>query len=310
MADGNQPPPGDAGAPGGASERELLDATRRALEEAQARLVQSEKMASLGMLVAGIAHEINTPIGAVASMHDTLVRAVSRVRDVLDEDLSGGVAGDPRLVKLLGIIEDANRVIADGTRRVTVIVRRLKSFARLDVAELEATDLNEGLDETLTLIHHELRRGVVVHRDFGALPRVECFRGRLNQVFLNLLMNARQAMPSGGQIRLKTWADDAHVFIAVSDTGVGIAPENLERIFEPGYTTKGVGVGTGLGLSICRQILDEHCGEIWVESTEGEGSTFFLKIPRDVKARHEARRLASMAQSPVTEPESASGDNT
>ncbi|MCA9552884.1 MAG: HAMP domain-containing histidine kinase [Myxococcales bacterium] len=299
MADGVQPPPGEADAPG-QEQQEALREAQRALEEAQARLVQSEKMASLGMLVAGIAHEINTPIGAVASMHDTLVRAVARMREVLDHELPGGVDGEPRLTKLLGIIEDANRVIADGTSRVTTIVRRLRSFARLDEAELEGADLNEGLEDTLTLIHHELKHGIAVARDFAPLPKVDCFRGRLNQVFLNLLMNARQAITGTGTIELRTWSDDAYVYVSVTDSGVGIAPEHLDRIFEPGFTTKGVGVGTGLGLSICRQIVEEHCGEIWAESVLGQGSTFTLKIPRDVKARHEARRLASIAQNPAT----------
>lgn len=269
------------------------------LAEAQARLVQSEKMASLGMLVAGIAHEINTPIGAVGSMHATLVLGTQKLHELLDRKLEGGLDANPDAKKVLRIIEDANRVIADGTSRVTNIVRRLKSFARLDEAELKDASLNDGLEDTLTLIHHELKHEVTVHKKLGDIPPVACFPGRLNQVFLNLLMNAKQAMPEGGDIWVETWADDQYTYASVRDSGVGISKENLQKIFEPGFTTKGVEVGTGLGLSICFQIVHEHFGELTVDSELGRGSTFTVKIPHDVRSRHEARRAASRGELPT-----------
>lgn len=264
-----------------------LEATERDLAEAQAKLLHSEKMAALGMLMAGIAHEINTPVGAIGSMQDTLVRAVDKLGRALDTDLPGGREAHPKVESLLSAIDDANRVIADGARRVTEIVRRLRSFARIDETRLEAADLNEGIEDTLTLIRHELKRGVTVHRRYGALPRVACYPGRLNQVFLNLLMNAKQAMPEGGEITITTWQDGGWVYVRVDDTGTGIAPEHLEQIFEPGFTTKTVGLGTGLGLSICRQIARAHQGELEVDSELGRGSAFTLRVPTDLEERLE-----------------------
>lgn len=272
---------------------------RQELADARRRLVQAEKMASLGMLVAGIAHEINTPIGAVRSMHGTLTLGVDKLRRLLDAEIEGGVDGHPKITKVFGIIDDANRVIGDGTGRVTNIVKRLKSFARLDETELEPTDLNEGIETTLTLIHHELKHGVTVHRELATLPSVHCVPGRLNQVFLNLLMNAKQAMPKGGDITVRTWSDADAVHVAIEDTGVGMSQEVLQHVFETGFTTKAEGVGTGLGLSICMQIVEEHFGELTVTSEVGKGSTFTVSVPLDVETRHAERRNASETARPA-----------
>jgi signal transduction histidine kinase len=239
-------------------------------------------MASLGSLVAGIAHEINTPVGAIASMHDTLVRALRKLEATLNEEHPGVVASSASLQSALKLVQEANRVIESGTQRVTEIVRRLRSFARLDQAELKKADIHEGLEDTLALIHHELKHSIVVKRDYGVVPPISCYPGRLNQVFLNLLNNARQAIRGKGEIGIRTEVRDQRVEIAVSDTGAGIAPENLRKIFDPGFTTKGVGVGTGLGLSICYQILRDHRGEIRVESEPGKGSTFTVVLPMDL----------------------------
>ena len=239
-------------------------------------------MASLGSLVAGIAHEINTPVGAISSMHDTLVRALRKLEATLNEEHPGVVTSSPSLQSALKLVQEANRVIESGTQRVTEIVRRLRSFARLDQAELKKADIHEGLEDTLALIHHELKHNIVVKRDYGDVPPISCYPGRLNQVFLNLLNNARQAILGKGEIRIRTSIRDDRVHIAVSDTGAGIAPENLRKIFDPGFTTKGVGVGTGLGLSICYQILRDHKGEILVESELGNGSTFTVVLPMDL----------------------------
>jgi two-component system NtrC family sensor kinase len=245
------------------------------LRNTQSQLVQSEKMAALGMLVAGIAHEINTPIGAVSSMHDTLLRSVEKLKEGVDSEC----AAVGRFDKLFGVIEDANNVIKSGIDRVTTIVRRLRSFARLDEAELKTVDVNEGIEDTLTLIHHEIKHNITVVKKYGEIPPIACFPGRLNQVFLNLLVNSRQAMKGKGTITIETRMDGRNLIVAFGDTGHGIRSEDIAKIFDPGFTTKGVGVGTGLGLSICYQIVQDHFGSISVESEVGKGTTFTIRIP-------------------------------
>jgi signal transduction histidine kinase len=239
-------------------------------------------MASLGNLVAGIAHEINTPIGAISSMHDTLTRAVEKLRHTLDTDFPKVCAESRALQKALKVISDANQVIATGTERVMKIVRSLRSFARLDEAELNRVDLHESIDNTLTLVHHDIKDRVEVVKDYGDVPPVVCYPSRLNQVFLNILVNASQAIEGEGEIHISTCVKDGKVRVAIRDTGAGIPEEDLKRIFDPGFTTKGVGVGTGLGLSICYQIMQDHEGEIQVESSVGEGSTFTVVFPADL----------------------------
>ena len=257
--------------------------TEQELRWTHAQLVQSEKMASLGMLVAGVAHEINTPLGAISSMHDTLRRAMERLKSTLDTRADGEVDGVPNVDKLFKIIEDGNRVIFSGTERVKSIVRRLRSFARLDEAELKKVDIHEGIEDTLTIVHHELKHKAEVERNFGDIPPIACYPGRLNQVFLNLLMNAGQAIEEEGTITITTFQRDNQVHIGITDTGVGISEDLRGRIFDPGVTTKGVGVGTGLGLSICYQIVrEDHHGEILVESKVGKGTTFTVVLPMDL----------------------------
>jgi signal transduction histidine kinase len=261
---------------------EKLRAANTELKNAQAQLVQSEKMASLGLLVAGIAHEINTPVGAIHSMHDTMVRAVEKLKSTLTMCGLASTEAE-RVGPIFKAIDDANRVIDSGTERVTTIVRRLRSFARLDEAELKAVDIHEGIEDTLMLIHHEIKKRITVLRDFGEVPPLTCYPGRLNQVHLNLLNNARQAIDGKGQITIKTSVRDSRVCIQYTDTGSGISAKNLDRIFDPGFTTKGVRVGAGLGLSICYQIIEDHRGKIEVESKVGEGTTFTILLPLDLK---------------------------
>ncbi|HJS75292.1 MAG TPA: PAS domain S-box protein, partial [Vicinamibacteria bacterium] len=259
-----------------------LAETNRELRQAQAQLVQSEKMASLGGLVAGIAHEINTPVGAMTSMHDTLVRATAKLKEHLKEKDPGVFETDERLKSLFAMLDESNTVIRSGASRVAEIVRRLRSFARLDEAELKKVDIHEGLEDTLTLVHHEIKHNIQVVRDYGKLPLMSVFPSRLNQVFLNLLNNARQAIGEKGTITIRTWLEDKTANIAITDDGVGIPPENLPRVFDPGFTTKGVGIGTGLGLSICYQIIKDHRGKIDVESEVGRGTTFTIRIPTNL----------------------------
>lgn len=262
--------------------RDLIDESERAnreLLEAQTRLVQSEKMAALGNLIAGIAHEINTPESAIHSMHDTLVRAVNKLKTTMEKQYPECCLEGSPLAKALKVIEDSNRVIEEGSARVTTIVRSLRNFARLDTAECKEADLHEGLDDSLMLIHHDIKNRVEIVRDYGDIPPVLCYPGRLNQVFLNILNNAQQAIDGPGTITVRTRRQGDDVHVAISDTGSGIPTELLSRIFDPGYTTKGVGAGTGLGLSICYQIMADHDGRIDVESQQGDGSTFTVVVP-------------------------------
>lgn len=260
---------------------ELAEANKN-LRDTQSQLVQSEKMASLGMLVAGIAHEINTPMGSISSMHDTLMRANEKLSNILETECTEDSSNHRKIQGMLKVIDDANRVIKDGTERVTTIVRRLRSFARLDEAEMDKFDLHEGLEDTLTLIHHEIKHNITVNRHYGDIPRIYCSLSRLNQVFVNLLINAKQAIKGKGEIIITTYQRDNHVYLEFTDTGSGIPKDNLTKIFDPGFTTKGVGVGTGLGLSICYQILQDHHGEIKVQSEIGKGTTFTVILPTNL----------------------------
>jgi signal transduction histidine kinase len=252
---------------------DLVRERTASLERAQAQLVQSEKMAALGLLVAGIAHEINTPMGAIASTHDTVFRAIEKIKGEVGSSASASL---PRLFTML---EGTQKLLTDATSRVTTIVRRLRSFARLDEAELKEADLNSGIEDTLALVAHELK-GVRVIKELGVLPPVTCYPGRLNQVFLNVIVNARQAIANdGGEIRIATSHEGGRVRIRIGDNGCGIAASDLGRVFDPGFTTKGVGVGTGLGLSICYQIIEEQKGSIAIESEPGKGTTVTITVP-------------------------------
>ncbi len=272
--------------------QKLLEALEKANEEiksAQLQLIQSEKMASLGMLVAGIAHEINTPIGATSSMHNTAVRAQEKLQKYLKEKFKDDIDKDEILQKIFRIIDEANKIIESGAGRVTNIVRRLKSFARLDEAELQTVNIRDGLEDTLTLIHHEIKHDISVIKEFSELPEIACFPGQLNQVFLNLLVNASQAITGKGTITIRTYLKNDRVYVELSDTGSGIKPENMSKIFDPGFTTKGVGVGTGLGLSICFKIIQTHRGKITASSKIGQGTTFKIELPTNLEKLLEKR---------------------
>jgi len=239
------------------------------LRQKQAQLVQSEKMAALGQLVAGVAHEVNTPLGAIKSNADTMVRGLDRLAALSD---------DAALQKLVAAAREMNEVTRRAADQLDRIVVSLRNFARLDRAELEGFDLRQGLEDTLTLAAHGLRPHTV-HRHFAEVPRVTCRADQINQVFMNLLVNAAQAMDRPGELHLRVEPADDGVAVEVQDTGQGIAPEHLPRLFDPGFTTKGVGVGTGLGLSISHQIVQEHGGRIDVQSDPGQGATFRVYLP-------------------------------
>jgi signal transduction histidine kinase len=256
-----------------------LDRRNRELQRAQLQLIQSEKMASLGELAAGVAHELNTPMGAIKSNTDVTYRAHEKVHGFMETACNSKTAESKKLRELMFQLESLNQVTRGACERVITIVNNLRSFARLDEAEWKVADLHQGVEDTLTLIHHRLQDRIEVIKKYGDLPAVACYPKKMNQVFMVLLMNATQAIDGRGEITVETLRDNEQAVIRVSDTGRGIRPDIMKRIFDPGFTTKGVGVGTGLGLSICHQIVEEHRGRIDAVSTPGEGSTFTVRIP-------------------------------
>jgi len=239
-----------------------------------------DKMAALGNLVAGIAHEINNPIGAVKSATDVSSRCIDRIKQALDKRESAvDLHQNKSFLQALKLLGDNNRIAVTGSERIATIVRSLKNFARLDESEFQEADLHEGLDSTLTLIGHELKDRIAIRKNYGPIPPIFCYANELNQVFMNLLINAVQAIETEGEIAITTWADQQRAYIRISDTGKGIHPESLQQIFNPGFTTKGVGVGTGLGLSISYNIVQKHKGHLQVDSEVGAGTTFTLALP-------------------------------
>jgi signal transduction histidine kinase len=257
-----------------------LEQANRDLRETQAQLVRSGTMVSLGLLAAGIAHELNTPMGVIHSNADVQRRVTQVIRGILGApELAGKLGPQPRLEPSLSILDEMNRMTLQAAERVSKIVRSLTSFARLDQAELEWVDLHEGIESTLTLMAYFFKDRIQVIKDYGSLPKVRCYASQINQVFVNVLTNAVQAIDGAGRITITTRQAQSNAVIWVTDTGTGIRPEHLERIFDPGFTTKGVGVGAGLGLSIAYRIVENHRGSIQVESKLGQGTTVTISLP-------------------------------
>jgi signal transduction histidine kinase len=263
----------------GDKNRDLEDALEQ-LKEAQQQLIMREKMASLGNLVAGVAHEINNPVGAVKSAADTAARSIEILHRALAEatDLNA-LTGNKQFHTAMEVLKNNNEVTVTASDRIAKIVHSLRNFARLDEAEFQTADVHEGLDSTLTLLDHALRGRVEIEKNYGALPNIHCYPNQLNQVFMNILSNAEQAIEDKGKIRITTEYLGDDVVIKFTDTGRGIPEDKLGRIFDPGFTTKGVGVGTGLGMSISYNIIQKHKGRISVESNPGEGTTVTITLP-------------------------------
>ncbi len=276
-------------------EKEEQRALIHRLEEAQNQLLQSEKLASIGQLAAGVAHEINNPIGFVNSNLATLEGYVEDLLGVIaayeeaaepllapDSSARRRIAEVKAAADLDYLREDVRSLIAEsveGTARVRRIVQDLRDFSRTGSAEWQLADLHQGIESTLNVAANELKYKAEVKCELGELPLVECVAAQLNQVFLNLLVNAAQAIPERGTITVRSGCDGDEVWIAISDTGCGIPPEVLPRIFEPFFTTKPVGAGTGLGLSVSYGIVQRHGGRLEVESRVGEGTTFTVRLP-------------------------------
>jgi signal transduction histidine kinase len=252
------------------------------LMDSESRLIQAEKLVALGNLVAGLAHEIYTPLGAVSNNNEVFELGFRKVSDLISQLRQAGPGSDTQaadLEELLAIIKDSIRTNRLACERLIRIVRSVRTFARLDEGEWKKADIHEGIECSLTLLGHELKSRIAVVKDFGDIHPLECFPNQLNQVFMNILTNAVQAIDGKGEIRIRTEQNGGEVIVSISDNGSGISPENLRRIFEPGFTTKKPGVGTGLGLSICSKIIENHNGRIEVESKPGQGSTFRIILP-------------------------------
>ena len=317
------------------SQHKELQKAYAELKTAQSQILQQEKMASIGQLAAGVAHEINNPMGFIMSNLGSLQKYIDKLnefikvqseamgelsnviaRSISDEaisknkiatpepalsektgllrfarnDKSEGARNDTlnrvdefkKSLKIDYITDDISNLIKEsleGAERVKKIVQDLKSFSRVDESEHKSVDINAGIESTINIVWNELKYKATVKKKYGDIPPTKCNAGQLNQVFMNILVNAAHAIERQGEITVKTWHEAGNIFVSVSDTGKGIPQENLNRIFEPFYTTKEVGKGTGLGLSIAYDIVKKHNGDIIVESEVGKGTTFTVKIP-------------------------------
>ncbi|WP_321923760.1 histidine kinase [Burkholderia sp. BCC1998] len=264
----------------------------RALEETHVQLLQSEKLASIGQLAAGVAHEINNPIGFISANLNTLRTWVRSLLDVIAAHEAALPQLEPAARDALTALRGAadldyvrDEIVTlidesiDGAVRVRRIVQDLRDFSRPGSGEWSVADIHAGLESTLNVVHNELKYKADIVREYGDLPLVECLPSQLNQVFMNLLVNAAHAMPTRGVITIRTSSDGEQVSIAISDTGTGMTPDIVRRIFDPFFTTKPVGQGTGLGLSVSHGIVERHRGTIDVTSEPGRGTTFRVRLP-------------------------------
>ncbi|MDD5298752.1 MAG: bacteriohemerythrin [Rhodocyclaceae bacterium] len=275
-------------------EKDAQKALIRKLEEAQNQLLQSEKLAAIGQLAAGVAHEINNPVGFVTSNLGTLAQYVDKLLALVEayENVEEGLAErllqeasvslarrEADLEYLRDDVRDLLKESQDGLGRVRRIVQDLKEFSHVDQAEWQQADLNAGIESTLNVAWNEIKYKARVDKELGVLPPVTCIPAQINQVILNILVNAAQAIESQGTIFLRTGARDGWAWFEIRDTGKGMAPDVKKRIFEPFFTTKPVGKGTGLGLSLSYGIVSKHGGRIEVDSEPGKGTTFRVWLP-------------------------------
>jgi signal transduction histidine kinase len=269
-----------------------LRETKNELAQTQGHLIKQEKMAALGQLVAGVAHELNNPISFVYSNTILLKDSYAELHKLLKfyedaEALPEQIAEQAEKIKQEidydFLADDITQALSDcheGARRVRDIVLNLKTFSRLEDTELQLADISEGIDSTVKILGHLFRPDrVVLHRDYAELPKIECYAGQLSQVWMNLMTNAAQAMNNKGDLWISTAVEQSTLVVKIRDNGPGIPEAVAAKIFDPFFTTKPVGEGTGLGLSIVHGIIDRHEGQIQVQSTVGEGTTFIVTIP-------------------------------
>jgi signal transduction histidine kinase len=268
-----------------------LSRSKAELERLQAQIVHSEKMAGVGQLAAGIAHEINNPAGFIYGNMDMLRDYLAHLRkllavydrQVMPPDVAqivDSVKAEINYERLMGDLSSMVSDCVEGAERIRDIVQNLRLFSRLDEAEIKQIDLHEGIDSTVRLLSRYYSSSrVVLRRDYGDLPPISCYAGQLNQVWMNLLVNAAQAVGDEGEVSISTRLEDAWVVVTISDTGCGVPADQIHRIFDPFFTTKAVGEGTGLGLATSYGIIERHGGTIAVDSKIGAGTTFTVKIP-------------------------------
>jgi signal transduction histidine kinase len=240
-----------------------LQLALKELKDTQVQLINSEKMASLGQLIAGVAHEINTPLASISSNNAIISKLIKKLNNE----------------EMVQVMNEINELDHEAVTRISNMVKSLKKFVRLDEADLQDADINKELDLTLDLIRHETKNRIEILRNYDELPLIKCYPNMLNQVFMNILINACQSIDKSGRITLTTEFKDNILTVKIKDNGKGIAADKIDKIFTAGYTTKGVGVGTGLGLAISDKIIRKHKGEIVVNSTVGLGSEFIITIP-------------------------------
>jgi signal transduction histidine kinase len=268
-----------------------LARSKAELERLQTQIIHSEKMASLGQLAAGVAHELNNPAGFIYGNMEILRTCAAGLERLLSfydnaqlpESLTAEVKAIKEETDYEHSLEDLKSIIADcysGAERIRDIVQNLRLFSRLDEAEFKMVNLHDGIESTIRLLSQYYNSGhTTLERHYTDLPPVTCYAGQLNQVWMNLLTNAAQAIGSEGRVCVTTRRENDMAVVSISDTGKGIAPEHLKKIFDPFFTTKRVGEGTGLGLSITYGIIERHGGSINVESRPGEGTTFTVTLP-------------------------------
>lgn len=277
------------------AENEKLKGIVQQLQDTQEQLIRSEKLASIGRLSAGIAHEINNPVGFVSSNSTSLLGYISRIKEILKMyrmDMKKEMI-DKRIkqLKIDFILEDIDKLLMEnieGLARITNIVSNLKKFSRDDqIEEFVNSDINDGIRSVLILVKNETKYYADILTDFGDIGQIRCNISELNQIFLNILVNSVQAIKEQGKtekglITIKTWKDSNWAYISIGDDGPGIPKEIQDKVFDPFFTTKPVGIGTGLGLSICYEIVvTKHKGDISITSEPDKGTTFTIKIPRN-----------------------------
>lgn len=265
------------------SEKDLLHAK---LEQANRQLLQSEKLAAIGQLAAGVAHEINNPVGYIYSNLQSLESYLADLFRLTDAVDSARSLEDLQMIKknidydyLHDDLQDLLSESREGIERVKTIISAMKDFSHIDDEEFKPADLHRGIITTLNVVNNELKYKAEVVREFDELPEVECIISQVNQVVMNLLVNAAHAIDDFGKITVRTRDQGERVIIEVEDTGKGISEDHLNRIFEPFFTTKPIGKGTGLGLSLSFNIVEKHNGRIEAFSTPGQGTCFRITLP-------------------------------
>ncbi|MGD9160917.1 MAG: response regulator [Desulfobacteraceae bacterium] len=286
------------------SKNDELEETLQRLRDAQSQMLQSEKMSSIGQLAAGIAHEINNPTGFVSSnlktftdyqedINELIIKyreLLSRLKDLHThketpdkiKDLIQKISEHEEKININYILEDIKNLIAEtqeGANRIKKIVQDLKDFAHPGEDKLQLADINKNIESTLNIVRNEIKYKANVYKEFGDIPEIECYPHQLNQVFMNILVNAAQAIEKNGEIKIVTRKVDNYINILISDNGAGISKENISKIFDPFFTTKEFGKGTGLGLNVVYNIIKKHKGKIDVDGEPGKGTTFTISIP-------------------------------